>query len=57
MKIIIYIVIMLKVMVYEGDNMKCPKCGSDRYYMKRKFTDIWYECPECGYDSRNETKD
>ena len=32
--------------------MNCPKCGSDRYYMQRKFTNIWYQCPECGYDSR-----
>jgi len=35
------------------DKYKCPKCGSDRYYMKRKFTNIWYECPACGYDSRD----
>ena len=32
--------------------LKCPKCGSEKYWFHRKFADIWYECAECGYSSK-----
>jgi len=40
--------------VIDMEKPKCPRCGSERYWIHRKFTNIWYECVECGYNSGDE---